>query len=91
MFPRLILLPWDPGFYDILNGTPPPGEQNPFIVRNPVTGLNEWRKDLDSLYKIVESDDYLQWEEDALYADPEPKQTEETEEGELYLLVPDYY
>ncbi len=81
MFPRLILLPWDPGFYDILNGTPPPGEKCPFIVNNPVTGLNEWVKDLDSLFCAIESDDYLEREE----------KREQQEEEELKLLVPGWY
>lgn len=57
------MLPWDPGFYEILNSARPIGKQQKFIIRDPVSGLNVWCKDLDSLKKIADSDEYEEWEE----------------------------
>lgn len=59
---RLIMLPSDIGFYDILNGVlPPTGEIAPQAINyalNPETGIVEAFETFDGWYEYVEGGEY---------------------------------
>ena len=58
------MLPSDPGFWEILNSSIPPGPEGQFIVRDPITGLNVQCFDIDDLRVVINTHEYEEWEEE---------------------------